>query len=227
VGGTGNPPSRAPANANSVFTLATVLTLALAIGATVAIFAVVYRVPLNPLPYGDSGRLITIDYGAPSLNIPSGMSSITTEMYFDLVDRARTLDGVAIYETIEQTVGAEPASVAAMIVQQGGIVALGRIAVGLVAALAGGRLIESLLYGVSPRDPGIFVATTLTLLAVTLIACWLPARRAAPRTSARSRPCVRIRLGHDRPAAKTRYGPAREALSRDFPGRGRRRARLC
>ena len=42
-----------------VFTLATVLTLALAIGATVAIFAVVYRVLLNPLPYGDSGRLIT------------------------------------------------------------------------------------------------------------------------------------------------------------------------
>jgi putative ABC transport system permease protein len=95
--------------------------------------------------------------------------------------------GVMSYIVIQRTgeigvrlaLGAKPASVAALIVQQGGIVALGGIAVGLVAALAGGRLIESLLYGVSPRDPVIFVATTLTLLTVTLIACWLPARRAA------------------------------------------------
>jgi ABC-type antimicrobial peptide transport system permease subunit len=80
---------------------------------------------------------------------------------------------------VRLALGAKPASVAAMIVQQGGIVALAGIAVGLIAALAGGRLIESLLYGVSPRDPAIFAGTTLTLLTVTVIACWLPARRAA------------------------------------------------
>lgn len=57
--------------------------------------------------------------------------------------------------------------------------ALAGIAVGLAAALAGGRAIESLLYGVSPRDPGVFIATTLALLLVALLACWLPARRAA------------------------------------------------
>ena len=39
------------------FTLAAVLTLALAIGANAAIFTVVYRVVLNPLPYPDSDRL--------------------------------------------------------------------------------------------------------------------------------------------------------------------------
>ena len=45
------------------FTLATVLTLALAIGANASIFAVVHRVLFNPLPYGDSDRLIALDYG--------------------------------------------------------------------------------------------------------------------------------------------------------------------
>ena len=66
-----------------------------------------------------------------------------------------------------------------MIVRQGGLVALAGIAVGLAAALAGSRLIESLLYGVSPRDPELFAATACILLVVALLACWLPARRAA------------------------------------------------
>ena len=66
-----------------------------------------------------------------------------------------------------------------MIVRQGGLVALVGVAIGLAAALAGSRLIESLLYGVSPRDPGVFAATTLVVVVVALLACWLPARRAA------------------------------------------------
>ena len=56
---------------------------------------------------------------------------------------------------------------------------LGGIVVGLGAALVGSRLIESLLYDVSPRDPVVFATTMLMLLAVALTACWLPARRAA------------------------------------------------
>jgi ABC-type antimicrobial peptide transport system permease subunit len=66
-----------------------------------------------------------------------------------------------------------------MILRQGGIVTLVGVAVGLTAALAGSRLIQSLLYGVGPRDPVIFVVTTLALLAIAMLACWLPARRAA------------------------------------------------
>jgi ABC-type antimicrobial peptide transport system permease subunit len=75
--------------------------------------------------------------------------------------------------------GAPPGSVARLILRQGGTVAFAGIVVGLGAALAGGRLVESLLYDVSPRDPAIVAPTTFMLLIVALLACWLPARRAA------------------------------------------------
>jgi predicted permease len=80
---------------------------------------------------------------------------------------------------IRLALGAEPGSVARMIVWQGAVVALAGIAVGLASSLAGSRLIQSLLYGVTPRDPGVFAGTTVLLLGVVLLACWLPARRAA------------------------------------------------
>jgi len=80
---------------------------------------------------------------------------------------------------VRLALGAEPRSVAAMILRQGGVVALAGAAIGSSVALAGSRLIASLLYGVSPRDPSVFAATTLLLLAVAALACWLPARRAA------------------------------------------------
>ncbi|MGH9142880.1 MAG: FtsX-like permease family protein, partial [Thermoanaerobaculia bacterium] len=80
---------------------------------------------------------------------------------------------------VRLALGARPGSVVAMIVRQGAIVALVGTVVGLAAAFAGGRLIESLLYGVSPRDPAVFGITALTLLSIALVACWLPARRAA------------------------------------------------
>jgi putative ABC transport system permease protein len=80
---------------------------------------------------------------------------------------------------VRLALGAAPRSIARMIVRQGAVVALAGITLGLATAFAGGRLLESLLYGVSPRDPGIFAGTALILLGVALVACWLPARRAA------------------------------------------------
>jgi putative ABC transport system permease protein len=85
------------------FTLAAVLTLALAIGANASIFTVVQRVVLNPLPYPDSNRLIALDYGIPARNMASGMTSMTWQLYFQLLDHARSLDGVAAYNTAQVT----------------------------------------------------------------------------------------------------------------------------
>jgi len=80
---------------------------------------------------------------------------------------------------VRLAMGAEPRTVARMILRQGGLVTLLGIVAGLIAAFAGSQLIRSLLYGVSSRDPGVFAAATVTLMSVALFACWLPARRAA------------------------------------------------
>lgn len=86
-----------------VFTLAAVLTLALALGANASIFTVVYRVVMNPLPYPQSDRLIVLDYGVPARNITSGISSMAWQLYYQLADHARTLEGVAVYNTAAAT----------------------------------------------------------------------------------------------------------------------------
>jgi predicted permease len=80
---------------------------------------------------------------------------------------------------IRVAVGARPAAVAGMIVRQGGAVALVGIVVGLGGSLGGSRFIESVLFNVGSRDPVVFTGTALLLLGVALVACWVPARRAA------------------------------------------------
>jgi putative ABC transport system permease protein len=53
------------------------------------------------------------------------------------------------------------------------------VAAGLVAALAGGRLLENQLYGVPPWDPATYALAIGAVLIAALLACLAPARRAA------------------------------------------------
>ena len=58
-------------------------------------------------------------------------------------------------------------------------VAVAGVLVGLASALGLTRVIAGFLFGVTTRDPMVFVAVPIILAAVALIGVWLPARRAA------------------------------------------------
>jgi len=75
--------------------------------------------------------------------------------------------------------GAERRDVLGLVVGQGLRLTAGGIALGAAGALALTRLMQSLLFEVSPQDPATFVAASAILLLVGLLASYLPARRAA------------------------------------------------
>ena len=79
---------------------------------------------------------------------------------------------------IRMALGANHTNVVQMIVRQGMTLTLVGIGIGLAAAFGLSRLMSSLLYGVSVTDPLTFVAISLLLAAVALLANYVPARRA-------------------------------------------------
>jgi putative ABC transport system permease protein len=80
---------------------------------------------------------------------------------------------------IRMALGADPQRVSRLVVRDGMRVAALGVVVGLLIALFATRLASGLLYGVSPRDPLTLTAVVVTLLAVSALANYLPARRAA------------------------------------------------
>jgi ABC-type antimicrobial peptide transport system permease subunit len=79
---------------------------------------------------------------------------------------------------IRLALGAARHDVVRLIVGQGMALALAGAVLGVVGAFGSARLMQSLLFSVSPRDPLTFAAVPLVLIAVALVACYLPARRA-------------------------------------------------
>jgi putative ABC transport system permease protein len=80
---------------------------------------------------------------------------------------------------IRLALGAQRADVLRMVVGQGLRLALIGVAIGIPGALGLSRFLSNLLYGVKPTDPLTFTAVSLILTAVALLACYIPARRAA------------------------------------------------
>jgi predicted permease len=80
---------------------------------------------------------------------------------------------------IRMALGAERRHVLKLVVGQGMALAVGGVGVGLAGGLLLTRLMKTLLFGVSATDPLTFVGVSLLLLSVAMLACYLPARKAA------------------------------------------------
>ena len=114
-----------------------------------------------------------------------------------LVLAAVGIYGVVAYGVVQRTrelgirmaLGAGGSTLLRMVIRQGMMPVLGGMAVGLVGALAGGRLLRGLLFGVGSGDPTILALVTGFLVAVALAAMYLPARRAS-----RSDPMIALRV---------------------------------
>ena len=80
---------------------------------------------------------------------------------------------------VRLALGAEPGAVRTMVVLQGMRLALTGVVLGVAAAYALAHYMKSLLFGVEPRDPLVFVGVPVLLAIVALIAVWVPAGRAS------------------------------------------------
>jgi putative ABC transport system permease protein len=79
---------------------------------------------------------------------------------------------------LRMALGAQPSRVLMLVLRQGLLLTLVGVAVGLAGALAITRVMSSLLFGVSAADPLTFAAIVPLLTIVSLVACYIPARRA-------------------------------------------------
>jgi putative ABC transport system permease protein len=92
-------------------------------------------------------------------------------MAFFITERSREI-GIRI------AIGAQPRHITSWVLAKGAVMAGSGLAAGLLASLATGRMMHSMLHATSPSDVVTYVAVTVTLSAVILAACLIPARRA-------------------------------------------------
>jgi predicted permease len=74
--------------------------------------------------------------------------------------------------------GAQPEHVLRMVIREGMVLTATGMVAGIAAALALGRVLQSLLFEIKPTDPTTFVGVSVVLALVALLACYIPARRA-------------------------------------------------
>ena len=86
---------------------------------------------------------------------------------------------------VRMALGAGKGAIARLVLYRGLALAAVGLSLGVGTALLATRALESLLFGVPPRDPWTFAAVPCLLLAVAALAAWLPARRAADTEPAR------------------------------------------
>ena len=80
---------------------------------------------------------------------------------------------------IRAALGARQSDLLSLVLKDAGVLTAAGVAIGLAGAFFTTRVTETLLFGVSPKDPATFAVVAALLIVAALIASWLPARRAA------------------------------------------------
>ena len=114
------------------------------------------------------------------------MQLLTIFAAIGLVLSAAGIYGLISYSVAQRTheigvrvaLGAQRSNVLGLVIRKGLVLILVGVVIGVTGALALTRVLRSLLYGVTATDPMTFVVVSLVLMAVGLIACYIPARRA-------------------------------------------------
>jgi predicted permease len=106
------------------FTIVSVLTLALGIGATTAVFSVINGVLIKPLPYAEPESLVAVLHSAPGLKLPPaarGVVRASLTQYFTYLDRNRTFESMGLYAGVTVTLTGDgvPEQVAILGVTEG------------------------------------------------------------------------------------------------------------
>jgi putative ABC transport system permease protein len=147
------------------------------------------------------GQVLAIDKGLPISNIHTmeellersvsqprfNLALLAIFAGVALLLAAVGIYGVMSYLVTERTheigvrmaLGAQARDVLKLVIRQGMTLTLAGVALGLITAFGLTRLIKSLLFGVSATDPMTFAVIAILLAGVALLACWIPARRAA------------------------------------------------
>ena len=124
------------------------------------------------------GALLSQSLLAPVTSWLAGLALILSAiglyglMSYSVTQRTREIG-------LRMALGAERGRVLALVVRKGMALALMGLAIGLAGAFAGTRFLSGLLFRVSPTDPWTFAVLSVLILMVALVACLLPARRAA------------------------------------------------
>jgi predicted permease len=118
-----------------------------------------------------SFTLVMLAIGA-AMALVIGLVGIYGVISYSVSQRRREI-GIRI------ALGARPRELVGLFVAHGFVLALIGVACGLAGALALTRFLSSILYGVKAADPVTFIAVSVILTGVALLACYIPARRAA------------------------------------------------